>query len=300
MHVERVPCSDVRDSEGPDPLAPDDAPFDQDAPDPLSVSAAFGRRWPRPYTGRHRAPPGTPRDPGLRRGTRRAASPPGAPLPRQAGFWDHRRFLHAGGVESVAIEAQPAVQAWLPRVPVWLAVAALLGAFAALAGSWTPTGWLASAGFVALFAWVGVHLARWRLEWYVVTTKRVMRVEGVWRRRAFTVPLDRVTDVSYEQTWFEDKLGIGTVKVLSANEDSLLREMRHVPHPDEFFRILWDLVNRSKMLLGTPPAPGFAPAGHTSVQSGWDGTPLPSSPRVPQPWDETTPQVAVTRGTLQF
>lgn len=285
----------------------DDAPFDQDAPDPfvpgLPTAGSPARlRWPRLYEGRHRAPPGTSRDPGLRRGRRRA---PGAGLPRSPGFWDHRRFLHPGGVESVAIEVQPTVQAWLPRVPLWLAIAALLGAAAALARSWAPMGWVALAGFVALFTWVGIRLARWRLEWYVVTTKRVMRVEGVWRRRAFTVPLDRITDVSYEQNWFEDKLGIGTVKVLSANEESLLRALRHVPRPDEFFRILWDLVNRSKMLLGTPAAPAgvaLPPRVNPLAQAdtGWDGTPGPQATPVARPWDETTPQVAVSRQTLQF
>lgn len=269
----------------------EDRPFDQDAPDPIVAArpgpdAGRGRGIVdvvRPYTGRHRAPPGTPRDRGRH-------STPGAPVPRRFGFWDHRRFVHVGGGEHIAVEVQPSVQSWLPKVPIWIAVAAGLGAVAAVSGGIAPMGWLTLAGFVVLFAWVGVRLARWRLAWYVVTNKRVMRVEGVWRRQAFTVPLDRITDVTYEQTWIEDKLNVGTVRVLSANEDSLVRELRSVPRPDEFFRSLWELVNRSKMALLQPPPRSGPPLAPTT---GWDGV-------AAQPWDATTPQAPVTRHTLEF
>lgn len=298
---------------------PEDRPFDQDAPDPrvrgdADPTPARTHRIDRirPYAGRHRAPQGTPRDRGPRR-------PPGAPLPRGFGFWDHRRFVHVGGGEQIAMAVQPSLQSWLPKVPVWLGLAALLGAVAAVAGGSDPLRWVTVLGFVVLFWWVGVRLARWRLAWYVVTNKRVMRVEGVWRRQAFTVPLDRITDVTYEQTWIEDKLGVGTVRVLSANEDSLVREMRSVPRPDEFFRTLWDLVNRSKMLLGSAGGPAGQPVPvplpvaapdprHTG--SGWDadavahGPPI-AGPRLPTDQarsraDATVPQVPVTRCTLEF
>lgn len=280
----------------PETAEPDDAPFDQDAPDPLVPGGPLPAPVPgqpertlhfdlarlRPYEGRHRVPPGTPRDRGPR-------SAPGAPVPRSFGFWDHRRFVHVGGGEVISVEVQPSLQSWLPKVPLWLAIAAALGALAAIAGDVAPVGWLTAAGFVALFWWVGVRLARWRLAWYVVTNKRVMRVEGVWRRQAFTVPLDRITDVTYEQNWIEGKLKIGTVRVLSANEDSLVRELRSVPRPDAFFRALWELVNRSKMLHQQGP-----PAGLPS-DTGWG----PATP-VPRPWDVTMPQEPVTRRTLQF
>jgi len=289
----------MRSAAPPVPQPVEDEPFDQDAPDPAFPASPSPPRplrgldlaRLRPYSGRHRAPHGTPRDRGLR-------STPGATVPRRFGFWDHRRFVHVGGGEQIAVEVQPSVQAWLPKVPIWLAIAALLGAVAAVSGRSAPMGWITMAGFVALFSWVGVRLARWRLAWYVVTNKRAMRVEGVWRRQAFTVPLDRITDVTYEQTWIEDKLNVGTVRVLSANEDSLVRELRSVPRPDEFFRRLWELVNRSKMGLllpapttGPPQMSGPHPAGPHS--SGWDGA-------VPQPWDATTPQVPVSRHTLEF
>lgn len=290
----------------PETAVPDDFPFDQDAPDPPAPNPPApnslvpepepephrAQRQPlvdlarlRPYSGRHRAPVGTPRE-------REPRSVPGAPVPRDYGFWDHRRFVHVGGGEFIAVEVQPSLQSWLPKVPVWLAIAAVLGAVAAVAGDSAPIAWVTLAGFVALFWWVGVRLARWRLAWYVVTNKRVMRVEGVWRRQAFTVPLDRITDVTYEQNWIEGKLRIGTVRVLSANEDSLVRELRSVPRPDEFFRALWELVNRSKMLLHqSPPTGGAGP--------GW-GTPSAAPMPASQPWDVTTPQAPVTHRTLQF
>jgi uncharacterized membrane protein YdbT with pleckstrin-like domain len=88
------------------------------------------------------------------------------------------------------------------------------------------------AGVVVVGAVVALRAVwRWERTRMVVTTEKVVVVNGTLRRRARTVPLAAVEAVELEQSLSGQLLGYGTVVVGSLALD-------YVPRPKRFYRLL--------------------------------------------------------------
>ncbi|HSL63937.1 MAG TPA: PH domain-containing protein [Gaiellaceae bacterium] len=89
------------------------------------------------------------------------------------------------------------------------------GALAAAGAALAVLGWpatVAAATLLALAALVALRAAwRWERTQLVVTTEKVVVVDGTLRRRAATVGLGRIGAVELEQTLAGRLLGYGTV-----------------------------------------------------------------------------------------
>jgi uncharacterized membrane protein YdbT with pleckstrin-like domain len=98
-------------------------------------------------------------------------------------------------------------------------------------------GWPFSVGGVVLqvlAAAIALHAVwRWERTRLVVTDEQVFLVQGTFRRRASSVPLARVRDISVEQTLVGRALGYGTLVAGGL-------EIRYVPDPGD----VWALVRR--------------------------------------------------------
>ena len=94
---------------------------------------------------------------------------------------------------------------------------------------------------VAVLIWLGViGWVAWRVfDWYfdrfILTNKRVMVVNGIITRRVAMMPLLRVTDMKYEQSALGRMLSYGTFVLESAGQDQALREVKHLPNPNELY-----------------------------------------------------------------
>jgi membrane protein YdbS with pleckstrin-like domain len=94
---------------------------------------------------------------------------------------------------------------------------------------------------VAVLIWLGViSWVAWRVfDWYfdrfILTNKRVMVVNGIVTRRVAMMPLLRVTDMKYEQSALGRMLSYGTFVLESAGQDQALREVKHLPNPNELY-----------------------------------------------------------------
>jgi uncharacterized membrane protein YdbT with pleckstrin-like domain len=85
---------------------------------------------------------------------------------------------------------------------------------------------------VALGAVVAVRAVwKWQRTWMVVTTDKVLVVDGTFRRRARAVRLAAVEAVELEQSLPGRLLGYGTLLVGPLALD-------HVPRPKRFYRLL--------------------------------------------------------------
>jgi membrane protein YdbS with pleckstrin-like domain len=89
--------------------------------------------------------------------------------------------------------------------------------------------WLAAMGFLA---W---KVADWHFDRFILTNKRVMVVNGIITRRVAMMPLLRVTDMKYEQSPLGRVLNYGTFVLESAGQDQALREVPHLPNPNELY-----------------------------------------------------------------
>lgn len=124
--------------------------------------------------------------------------------------------------------------------PVSIAVIAtfLLGWLSGLLARWEggtfPTIilvllWL---GVMGYFAW---RVADWHFDRFILTNKRIMKINGIVTRNVAMMPLLRVTDMKYVQSPIGRVLNYGTFVIESAGQDQALREVPYLPNPNELY-----------------------------------------------------------------
>ena len=106
---------------------------------------------------------------------------------------------------------------------------------------------------LAVGAWLGVRSIRFRYTRYIITSLRVMRMDGVFDRNYYWIPWQRVTDLAFRQTIVGRIFGFATLRIESANEESGLKEMTDLNDPWRFQALVTQLVGRRQRYL-TPEA----------------------------------------------
>ncbi|GAB3144166.1 hypothetical protein GCM10027290_21900 [Micromonospora sonneratiae] len=86
-----------------------------------------------------------------------------------------------------------------------------------------------------VMGWVAWKVADWYYDRFILTNKRVMVVNGIITRRVAMMPLARVTDMKYEQSPLGRALNYGTFVLESAGQEQALREIKHLPNPNELY-----------------------------------------------------------------
>ncbi|MGH2602829.1 MAG: PH domain-containing protein [Dehalococcoidia bacterium] len=89
--------------------------------------------------------------------------------------------------------------------------------------------------WLLVLAWVGWQFVDWWFDRFILTNKRVMVIAGVVTRHVAMMPLLRVTDMKYEQSPLGRMLNYGTFVMESAGQDQALREIKHLPNPNELY-----------------------------------------------------------------
>lgn len=89
--------------------------------------------------------------------------------------------------------------------------------------------------WIAVMVWVAWRVADWFFDRFILTNKRVMVVNGIVTRRVAMMPLLRVTDMKYEQSPLGRVLNYGTFVLESAGQEQALREIKHLPNPNELY-----------------------------------------------------------------
>jgi membrane protein YdbS with pleckstrin-like domain len=113
-----------------------------------------------------------------------------------------------------------------------------LGWLSGLLFRWEQGAWLT---YILMLIWLGVmgyvgwQVADWHFDRFILTNKRVMKVNGIITRNVAMMPLLRVTDMKYEQTPLGRILNYGTFVIESAGQDQALREVPHLPNPNELY-----------------------------------------------------------------
>jgi membrane protein YdbS with pleckstrin-like domain len=89
--------------------------------------------------------------------------------------------------------------------------------------------------WLAVIGWVAWRVFDWYFDRFILTNKRVMVVNGIVTRKVAMMPLLRVTDMKYEQSALGRMLNYGTFVLESAGQDQALREVKHLPNPNELY-----------------------------------------------------------------
>ncbi len=147
--------------------------------------------------------------------------------------------------------------------PVLVLVASLLLALWSLATAAVATLWVPL--LVALLG-AGYGSDRFLRAWrdrLVITDSRVMRVSGVYSRRAAWMPLSRVLDITVDRPLWLRPLRAGHLTLENAAQEQGLREFRFIPHPNRPALLIHGL--RTGVIDESPEAERPAPADHPTL-----------------------------------
>jgi membrane protein YdbS with pleckstrin-like domain len=75
----------------------------------------------------------------------------------------------------------------------------------------------------------------WAVDYFVITSKRILLTSGVFTRNVAMMPLSKVTDMSFRRNLAGRVLGFGEFVVESAGQDQALRSIDHVPYPEGLY-----------------------------------------------------------------
>jgi Bacterial PH domain len=99
-------------------------------------------------------------------------------------------------------------------------------------------------GLVAMFFFLRLGWKLW--QWYedriFVTTHRVVEVSGVLTRRIASIPLIKVTDMTYRRSLLGRVLGYGELILESPGQRQAVERIDHIPKPDHFYRTVTTLI----------------------------------------------------------
>jgi uncharacterized membrane protein YdbT with pleckstrin-like domain len=92
--------------------------------------------------------------------------------------------------------------------------------------------WLAWLVLFARMIWKAIN---WAVDFFVVTSHRILLTSGVLTRKVAMMPLTKVTDMSFQRSFAGRLLGFGEFIVESAGQDQALRNIDHIPYPEQLY-----------------------------------------------------------------
>jgi Bacterial PH domain/Short C-terminal domain len=139
-----------------------------------------------------------------------------------------------------------------------------------------------------------VYLAWEALQWtnreFVVTTRRVLQMEGVLNKKVTDSSLEKINDAILTQSIFGRMLGYGDLEILTASESGISR-LRKLRQADDFKRAMLEAKHELELeLSGARPLPSpplrsvpadgpAAPAAPSApVAPAADAAPAPATP----------------------
>ena len=99
--------------------------------------------------------------------------------------------------------------------------------------------WLLWAILLLRLAW---KVLEWSLTYFVITSQRLLLAQGFLIRRVDMMPLAKVTDMSFNRSARGQILGFGEFVVESAGQDQALRNINHLPYPEQLYLEVCGLI----------------------------------------------------------
>jgi hypothetical protein len=185
-----------------------------------------------------------------------------------------RNLLSRG--EEVVYESRQHWFAIIARTWLWIVVAIFalavllwIGANGQVLDNTTIDGVITVAALVALLgaaAYVAFVLWDWRNQEWLITTRRVIRAEGVLNKQMSDSSLEKINDARLDQSVFGRIFGYGTLDILTAAEEvggSNVADFPMIADPIDFKRAMLDqkeMLERPDLARPRYQRPGEAPA----------------------------------------
>jgi uncharacterized membrane protein YdbT with pleckstrin-like domain len=102
----------------------------------------------------------------------------------------------------------------------------------------TAIGWITLVAFIVLVVNTIYEFVQWQTTRFAITDQRVAYQSGIFRRRGVSIPLNRVSNVNFEQSFIARILNNGVVTIESAGQtgDSVFE---NIPNPENVRAIIF-------------------------------------------------------------
>jgi Bacterial PH domain/Short C-terminal domain len=114
--------------------------------------------------------------------------------------------------------------------------------------------WIGLGLLLVSLAWLAQIYLNWYMQDYLVTNRRVLKVEGVLSKRSADSSLEKINDAVLEQSVFGRMFGYGDLDILTANEQSVDR-YRMLAQAQTFKRTMLDEKHKLEQDVFQIPAP---------------------------------------------
>jgi uncharacterized membrane protein YdbT with pleckstrin-like domain len=93
-----------------------------------------------------------------------------------------------------------------------------------------------------LLLWLAYKVIEWSMDYFIVTSRRMLLATGVFTRKVAMMPLVKVTDMSFQRSALGRLLGYGEFILESAGQDQALRVVDHLPYPEQLYLEVCGLI----------------------------------------------------------
>ena len=208
---------------------------------------------------------------------------------------------HLSRGEEVVFESRQHWFAVIARTWVWILVAILALALLLYTstntdggGAWGILQIASIIGLVASLGWIGFIIWDWRNQEWLITTRRVIRAEGVLNKSVVDSNLEKVNDARLDQSWVGRIFNFGTLDILTAAEEvggSSVSDFPMIADPVQFKVAMLnqkELMERPDLAPVRSLRPGPAP----QMQRAEPMPPRAGSDRVQEVRDDAVPASA--------
>jgi membrane protein YdbS with pleckstrin-like domain len=163
---------------------------------------------------------------------------------RQGPRINYDKYLSPGEETILEVRRHWAALLWpAAQLLAALLIGSFLGAWLSPGTNSDPVDTLAFLVVMVFLVRFGWKLFEWQIDRIVVTNRRVIEVSGLITRRVASMPLAKVTDLTYQRTPLGRGLGFGELILESAGQKQALDAITYIPRPDQFYRAFADLLN---------------------------------------------------------
>jgi hypothetical protein len=168
---------------------------------------------------------------------------------------------------------------------------------------------LAVAGLIGAAGYIGFVLWDWRNQEWLITTRRVIRAEGVLNKSVSDSSLEKINDARLDQSVFGRIFGFGTLDILTAAEEmnhgSNVADFPMVADPVEFKKAMFDQkqmienpdlappryqrAGQAPQMQRAEPMPPRAGSDRVAVHADEAEAAVPAAPPVPAPAPAAAP-----------
>jgi len=99
--------------------------------------------------------------------------------------------------------------------------------------------WIAWAVLLLRLIWKAIN---WAVDYFVITTQRLMLTTGLLTRKVAMMPMSKVTDMSFRRSFGGRILGYGELIVESAGQNQALDRVPYIPYPEQLYLLVCGIL----------------------------------------------------------